>query len=472
MTLRRRLLIATAIAVVAGLLIVDVATYVAFSRSQLNQVDDSLDRAHTPIEQLAEAGTADAWRAIPQVAPGLYVAIVAADGTPLFTSAGRRPGDDDLDVDLSSVGGRSRFQTLGSDHGDDVRVRVDTLSDGSTLVVGESLHQVEESRRRLLAVLLVASAAAVALVVALSWWLVRVGLRPLRQVELSAAAITDSDLADVRVPGDDQATEVGSLASALNAMLDRLDLAKADRERTVAELVASEARMRQFVADASHELRTPIAATAAYAELFEQGARNRPDDLERSMIGIRSETARMSALVGDLLLLARLDEDRPLQSSTVDLTEVVLQAVDTARTIEPERPLRVLIDRVITVPGDRARLRQVVDNLLANVRAHTPAGTSCTIGLAVDGDDAVIRVSDTGPGVTDQQLALLTDRFYRVDDARARATGGSGLGLSIVESIVEAHGGSIRAEHNQPEGLVLTLRLPGAVSATDDEDRP
>ncbi len=470
MTLRRRLLVATAIAVVAGLLIVDVATYVAFSRSQLSQIDDALDRAHPPIEQLAETGTADAWRAIPQVAPGLYVAIVDIDRTPLFTSAGRRPGDDDLDVDLASVETRPRFQTLSPDR---VRVRVDPLSDGTTLIVGESLHQVDETRRQLLAVLLLASAAAVGLVVVLSWWLVRIGLRPLRQVELSAAAITDSDLADVRVPGDEQATEVGSLASALNAMLDRLDLAKAERERTVAELVASEARMRQFVADASHELRTPIAATAAYAELFDQGARNRPDDLDRSMAGIRNETARMSALVGDLLLLARLDEDRPLQSSTVDLTEIVLQAADTARTIDPDRFLRVLVDGVITVPGDPTRLRQVLDNLLANVRAHTPAGTACTVHLSVEGGLAVISVADAGPGVSDEQLALLTDRFYRVDDARTRATGGSGLGLSIVESIVEAHGGTIRAEHNQPTGLVMTVRLPGAVSAVDDdEDRP
>ena len=470
MTLRLRLLIATAVAVIIGLAIVDATTYVFFSRSQLKQVDDSLDRAHPPIEQLANTG-ADAWRAIPQIAPGLYVAILGADGTTLFATAGRRAGDDDIQIDPDHLDARSQFQTISSSHGD-VRLRIDPLKGGTILVVGESLHEVNESRSRLLGVLLGASAVAIGLVLALSWGLVRVGLRPLRAVEQSAAAISDSDLSDSRVPGSNQSTEVGSLAKALNAMLDRLDVARGERERTMDELVASEARMRQFVADASHELRTPIAATAAYAELFEQGARDRPEDLERSMTGIRNETRRMSDLVGDLLLLARLDEDQPLPSTTVDLTEIVFQAIETARTIEPDRMVRPSVSGVITVVGDATRLRQVVDNLLANVRAHTPVSTPCTVELSIeaggidadsiDTNSAVLTVSDDGPGVTDEQLDRLTNRFYRVDEARTRTTGGSGLGLSIVESIVSAHGGSITAQHHQPTGLSIIVRLPGA----------
>ncbi len=471
MTLRLRLLIATTVAVVIGLATADAATLVFFSRSQINQIDDSLDRAHLPIEQLAKLGTEEAWRAIPEVAPGLYVAILDADGTTLFTSAGRRAGDDDIDIDPDDLDTRSTFQTVSHRGGDDVRLRIDELGDGTILVVGESLHEIDESRSRLLGVLLVASAAAIALVVALSWVLVRVGLRPLRAVEQSAAAITDSDLSDSRVPGSDESTEVGSLARALNAMLDRLDDARDQRQQTMDDLVASEARMRQFVADASHELRTPIAATAAYAELFEQGARDRPDDLERSMTGIRNETRRMSDLVGDLLLLARLDEHQPLRTAPVDLTEIVFQAIETARTIEPERVVRPSVRGVVSLDGDATRLRQVIDNLLANVRAHTPPATPCTMELSTDAGVAVLTVSDEGPGVTDEQLHRLTDRFYRADDARTRTTGGSGLGLSIVESIVSAHGGSITAEHRQPSGLSITVRLPGAHAPDDvDED--
>jgi two-component system OmpR family sensor kinase len=241
------------------------------------------------------------------------------------------------------------------------------------------------------------------------------------------------------------------------------------------ELRASEARMRQFVADASHELRTPVAATAAYAELFDHGARDHPSDLERSMTGIRNETARMGELVDDLLLLARLDEHRPLARETADLTEIVLTAVDAARAVEPERQIHLRISGVVSVEGDPARLRQVVDNLLANVRTHTPAEAACDIGLSVDGDDAVLTVADGGPGVTDAQLLRLGDRFYRVDEARTRAGGGSGLGLSIARAIVEAHGGTLTAGQNRPSGLVMTVRLPDgrlAEEMTRDESGP
>ncbi len=261
-------------------------------------------------------------------------------------------------------------------------------------------------------------------------------------------------------------TEVGSLARALNAMLDRLDLAREERERTLVALQASETRMRQFVADASHELRTPIAATAAYAELFESGARDHPADLERSMAGIRNETARMSGLVDDLLLLARLDERRPFILERVDLTEVVLEAVDAARLLEPDRPFQTRVRDVVTVEGDPTRLRQVVDNLLANVRAHTPVGTPCEVALAQDADNALLIISDNGPGVGDDQMARLRDRFFRVDNARTRASGGSGLGLAIADAIVSAHGGSMTPSHHTPTGLTMTSVSRGVSKVT------
>jgi two-component system OmpR family sensor kinase len=220
--------------------------------------------------------------------------------------------------------------------------------------------------------------------------------------------------------------------------------------------------MRRFVADASHELRTPVAAAAAYAELFEGGARDRPEDLARAMSGIRRETARMAELVDDLLVLARLDEGRPLAADAVDLTEVVLAAVDAARTLEPDRPIHLTIDDVVVVIGDRMRLQQVVDNLLANVRAHTPTATRCDVRLGFDHNEVVLTVSDTGLGVNDAELGHLFDRFYRADMARTRGAGGSGLGLAIVSAIVHAHRGSIEATHRQPHGLAVTVRLPAA----------
>ena len=444
----------------AALLVVDAATFIVVTRSLTRQVDDTLAEVHIPIEQLALTGVSGQWDTIPQIAPGLFVAILDRDGQVLFTTPAEAPRQGRNTIDIGSLDLSSRTSTARSIEGDSMRLRVEKLSSGDTLVVGKPLHEVNETRRRLLVVLLVATAAALGLVFAIAWSLVRVGLRPLRRVETSAAAISDHELSDYRVPGAAEPTEVGGLARALNAMLDRLDAARAERERTMAELRVSEDRMRRFVADASHELRTPVAAAAAYAELFEGGARDHPADLDRAMAGIRRETARMGELVDDLLVLARLDEGRPLGDGAVDLTEIVLTAVDAARTLEPERPMRVKIDDVVMVTGDPLRLRQVVDNLLANVRAHTPLATACDVHLGTDDGAAVLSVSDAGSGVTDEQLSHLFDRFYRADEARTRSTGGSGLGLAIVLAIVHSHGGSIAATHRLPHGLEVVVRLP------------
>ena len=460
MSLRVRLLIATGVAVLCGLIVVDVITFSVVTRSLVQQVDDTLQRAHAPIEQVARSSDTDDRQAIPAIAPGLFVSIVDRDGTELFTTPAIEPGREQDLVDISTIDLTKRNQTTSAIDGDAIRLRVDQLGDGTTLVVGQSLHRVDEIREQLVAVLLFGSIAAIGAAIALAWWLVGAGLRPLRSVEASAAAITESDLGDLRVPGADQSTEVGNLAAALNAMLDRLQLSSEEREQTLSELRASESRMRRFVADASHELRTPIAATAAYAELFEQGARDHPEDLDRAMSGIRRETGRMAGLVDDLLLLARLDERRPLAEEPVDLTDVVFAAVDAAKTVDPARPIRVKINEVVTVQGDAGRLRQVVDNLLANVRAHTPDGTAVDVELSTDAGAVELTVTDAGPGVAPADLDHLFDRFYRVDDARARSTGGSGLGLAIVDAIVRAHHGSITAHNAEPHGLALVVRLP------------
>ncbi|TFH14415.1 MAG: HAMP domain-containing histidine kinase [Acidimicrobiales bacterium] len=469
MSLRVRLLIATGVAVLCGLIVVDLITFSVVTRSLVQQVDDTLQRAHAPIEQVAQSPDTDDRQAIPAIAPGLFVSIVDREGTELLTAPAIEPGREQDVVDISTIDLDKRVQTASAIDGDAIRLRIDQLGDGTTIIVGQSLHRVDETRRQLVAVLLFGSLAAIAAAVALAWWLVGAGLRPLRRVEASAAAITDSDL-DLRVPGADQPTEVGNLAAALNEMLDRLQLSSEEREQTLSELRASESRMRRFVADASHELRTPIAATAAYAELFEHGARDHPADLDRAMSGIRRETSRMAGLVDDLLLLARLDEHRPLADESFDLTELVFAAIDAAKTVDPTRPSRVKINEVVTVRGDAGRLRQVVDNLLANVRAHTPGDTPIEVELSTDGRAAVLTVADAGPGVASTDLDHLFDRFYRVDDARARSTGGSGLGLAIVDAIIQAHHGSITAHNVEPHGLALIVRLP--FDPPDPEEAP
>jgi two-component system OmpR family sensor kinase len=244
-------------------------------------------------------------------------------------------------------------------------------------------------------------------------------------------------------------------------MLGQIEAAFAAREE-------SERKLRRFVADASHELRTPLAAVRAYAELFTRGADRRPADLARSMQGITCESERMSLLVNDLLLLARLDEGRPLRREPVELDEVVEEAVETALAVEPERPIK--LERASArVIGDRERLRQIVDNLLANVRAHTSAGSPVRVRVASVDGAAVVEVEDSGHGLTPQETERVFERFYRADRSRARASGGAGLGLSIVSAVTEAHGGSVGARSELGRGATFSIRLPLAAETHSEQ---
>jgi two-component system OmpR family sensor kinase len=481
MSLRVRLLIATAITALSALIVVDAVTYNVLTNSDLQQIDDSLDRARIPIEPLAAAGDEASLDAISTIAPGVFVAIVDTDGNELFVSPVSDPGDHEVELspgreelarNLTNLDS-SRTTTIKTGGEDSARVRLDPLPDGRVLVTAQSLHEIDETRGTLLLVLVAATLLAVLVVVSIGWWLIGIGLRPLQRVEAEAREISEHDLSERRVPGSDSSTEVGRLASALNSMLDRLQTARDEREQNVSDLQASESRMRQFVADASHELRTPVAATAAYAELFERGARDHPGDLERAMAGIRNETTRMGDLIDDLLMLARMDEASNTDFQTVDLTEVVLESIDAAREIDSEHTVALSVSDVIEVVGDRSQLRQVIDNLLTNVRAHTPPNTSCEVSLRRAKDDAILEVSDDGPGMSDEQIGHMFERFYRADSSRGRATGdastSSGLGMSIVKAIVDGHGGSISATQITPKGLRITIRLPLTSTARREE---
>jgi two-component system OmpR family sensor kinase len=342
---------------------------------------------------------------------------------------------------------RVSYFTVGSrDSGEQYRVRaaVEPELNGAMLITADPLHDVTSTLHRLFLVELLVTLAVLAALAGLGLWIVRLGLRPLRGIEVTAAAITAGDLTR-RVEYADPQTEVGRVGSALNTMLDHIE--------------ASDRRLRRFIADASHELRTPLAAVRAYAELFDRGAAARPADLERSMSGITRESERMSLLVDDLLLLARLDEGRPLEQKPVDLAAVVSEAVDAARVVEPDRPIELAVEPA-TVTGDEARLHQVLDNLLANARTHTPAGTPVSVELRQVDGRVELSVADHGPGLTEEQAARVFERFYRTDTSRARASGGAGLGLSIVAAVAEAHGGAAEVRPTPGGGATFVIALP------------
>jgi two-component system OmpR family sensor kinase len=326
-------------------------------------------------------------------------------------------------------------------------------------VVAEPIGATLNTLHSLLLIELAVTAGALVLALAGGWWLVRLGLRPLEDVERTADSIAAGNL-DQRVPGADDATEVGRLARALNVMLERIESAFSARLASEARLQESQRHLRQFVADASHELRTPIAAVSAYAELFERGAAQRAEDLPRVLTGIRTETARMERLVNDLLTLARFDEGLPLQIVPIELVGLGAEAVQTASTVGPQWPVRFTASHPVEVMGDPLRLRQVVDNLLANVRAHTPPGTTATVRVDQQGQMAEVVVSDTGPGMAADQAGRIFERFYRAEASRARTQGGSGLGLSIVAAIVTAHGGTVSAQSAPGQGMTVTVRIP------------
>jgi two-component system OmpR family sensor kinase len=333
------------------------------------------------------------------------------------------------------------------------------LPNGDILIVAAPLSDTHGTLNHLLLVEIAVTGGALILAAGIGWWLVRIGLRPLAAIERTAAAISQGELGH-RVPGETKRTEVGRLAGVINSMLARIEDAFAARDATESQLRLSEGRMRRFVGDASHELRTPLAAVSAYAELFDRGASERPEDLRRVMTGIRSEAGRMGHLVDDLLLLARMDEGRPLEKVPVELVGLTAEAIDAAQAVGPNWPIELQASEPLEVVGDPTRLRQVLDNLLSNVRAHTPEGTHVKVSVSSKDGRAIWEVADDGPGIDAETAERIFERFYRADASRSRASGGAGLGLSIVEAIVKTHGGDVSARPGTDGGSVFLVSLP------------
>jgi two-component system OmpR family sensor kinase len=352
------------------------------------------------------------------------------------------------------------------------RVAVQPLRDGSggSVVVAASLDGIDSTIRQLRVIDLVVSAVVLAVLAGLGVTIVRASLRPLVEIEQTARAIAAGDLTR-RVPDRDPRTEVGRLGRALNTMLAQIESAFGARAASEEAARRSEDRMRRFVADASHELRTPLTTIRGFAELHRQGASGDPVEADRLMRRIEDQAARMGLLVEDLLLLARLDQQRPLDRQPVDLLALAADAVSDARAVAPDRRIELVLggddgDRgsALVVLGDSQRLRQVLANLVDNALAHTPAGSPVEVrvgGAALDGQPgAAVEVIDHGPGLAPEQAERVFERFYRADPARSRAAGGTGLGLSIVAALVAVHGGTVQVDSVPGRGARFRVTLP------------
>jgi len=334
--------------------------------------------------------------------------------------------------------------------------------DGNPVVLGLSLGEVRRTTSRLLLLETVIGTVVLLALAGGGWLLVSSSLRPLAEVEQTAGRIAAGDLGQ-RVPSGDPRTEVGRLSQAFNTMIGRIELAFREREASEAEARTSEDRMRRFVADASHELRTPLTSIRGFAELYRQGALTEPQNVARAMGRVEDEAARMGLLVEDLLLLARLDQQRALEHEPVDLLQLAGDAVHDASAVDPSRSVQLIADTPDAEPvvlGDQARLRQVVGNLVGNALMHTPPGTPVAVRVGTEPGWAVLDVVDAGPGISAANRPRVFERFFRADASRTRVAGGSGLGLSIVAALVAAHAGTVEALETPGGGATLRVRLP------------
>jgi two-component system OmpR family sensor kinase len=458
MSLRRRLVLGVLGLAAIALVVADFATYTQLRSFLFDRTDRTLDTAY-------HVGKFGDLRTLQSTAPGMYIElrdpntneVLASEQLPKFPHskplpAPTLPGEIDLPPPRPGPEPAQYFTADASSGSDRYRVRA-SLDPRTNfqVIMATSLEDVDGTLNRLLLIELLVTGGVLIAIALLGLWIVRLGLRPLDSIARTADEIRAGDLT-ARVETANERTEVGRLGLALNAMLGQIESAFKARE-------ASEARLRRFVADASHELRTPLSGVRAYAELFKRGADRRPADLARAMEGISRESERMSVLVQDLLLLARLDDGRPLEQEPVELDEVAREAVETARAVEPSRPLDLQVESAVVI-GDRERLRQVVDNLLGNVRSHTPPESPATVSVSRENGHALLEVRDSGPGLTDEAAQRVFERFWRADTTRARSRGGVGLGLSIVSAVADAHGGSASAHSEPGGGATFRVTLP------------
>jgi two-component system OmpR family sensor kinase len=498
-TLRLRLVLALVVLVTAGLALFGVATYSLYARSQYQRLDDQIRSSSSFVtRQLLEAvGLAPELGPTGGAGPGGGQR-PGSGGSPQGSGGeaarhggggpgGGGPGGGgpplaplDTYGELRDTSGavithvqlvtstaqprlparlragratKPRFFTTGSASGSgDWRVYVAAVAGqpGDTAVVAVPMGEVTNALHRLILIEVLGGAALLATLCAGAWLVLRRGLRPLEQMAGTAGSIAAGDLSR-RVSPSGGVSEVGQLGLALNTMLDEIEHAFAERD-------ATEQRLRQFLADASHELRTPLTSIQGFAELFRIGADQDHVDLATILRRIEDESARMKILVDDLLLLARLDQTRPIERELVDLAVLAADACSDAVAAAPGRPVTLDAPEPVVVLGDQAHLRQAIANLVSNAVHHTPAGTPIEVRAALADGEATVAVRDHGSGLDQDALAHVFDRFWQAD--RARSGTGAGLGLSIVAGIAAEHGGTATAAPAEGGGAVFELRLP------------
>ena len=481
-SLRRRLVATVAVVAIGAIVVVDVATYRSLESSLLARLDHQLEQVvqspppgdrrpdppgQPPRPANQRATPAGTWMAVytnpdssgdygdpsEEVVAGVSDETVDDRDRPELAPTAAQLADlmDDPQT-LAAVSGDTNFRVAARNlRGDDV------------LVVAMPMTDLDETLDRLLRIELIVSSIAGIGVIVLALITVRAGLRPLTAIATAASEIThDAEGSGIgrRVPADASAsTEVGRLAASLNGMLDRIDDSFAAQQ-------ATQQQLRRFVADASHELRTPLTSIQGFAELARTRAADMSDEERTTALQrVEEEAQHLARLVEDMLLLSRLDEGLPMHPADVDVAQIVAASVDAARVIEPARSVQFDSEGAVTMRADPVRVRQLLDNLLANVRTHAGQDASVQVRVAPGPDGVGVRIDvvDTGVGIPDGEHAAATGRFWRADSARTRSTGGSGLGLAIVSSIAEAHGGSVVIEPGADgRGLAVTVVLATA----------
>ena len=456
LSLRARVLIVALTLLTAGMVASDAVVLITLRKPLVDRVDlqvslgvTALSLLPEPLVQSLTANKSGPWRP-PE---NFYLAYLDPDGhTTLSLPGSSAPELPTLDSTAVADRRGEVFEVPGW------RVAARPTRSGGSVVVAVGLSQVDSTMRDVLLLCVLVGVGLLAVLAAAGWFWVRAGLRPLRRIEETAAAIAGGDLSR-RVPFETSpATEVGRLTAALNGMLAQIEGAVAARTR-------SEERLRRFVADASHELRTPLAGISGFAQLYRMGGA----EIDATMDRIERESLRLTGLVDDLLLLAQVDErGLELRPAPMDLRTLAADALHDLRALDPTRDVELTglgtgDPAPAPVDADESRLRQVVSNLVGNAIAHTPPGSAIRIGVGTDGGDAVLEIADTGPGLPPEQARLVFERFYRADTSRARDHGGgAGLGLAIVWSLVTAHGGTVELDTSPGEGATFRIRLPRA----------
>jgi two-component system OmpR family sensor kinase len=471
LSLQGRLLIGVITLVAVGLLVSDVATYALLDRSLVGRIDDQLQKPSTvgaaraviggvlcrvrgpssvgdfPAGSIAELLNTDGTVAIACVVPsGASVSTASPVLPKSLPNAGEGIPYQPFTVD--GTGGVSHYR---------VTDWPENSFGGQFIVFAIPLTPVESTLSQLLLLESLIGVGVLAATALLALIIIRVSLRPLQKMGAVAADIAAGDLAK-RVEPSTPKTEIGRLGLALNGMLSQIEAAFAERTE-------SNNRLRRFIADASHELRTPLTSIRGYSEMLRRGAGESPTDAELARRRIEEESVRMSTLVDDMLLIARLDQGRPLERKPVDLQTIATDAADDARAVAPQRSITLTAPSSVLVEGDDLRLRQVVGNLVRNALVHTPQQTAIEIGVSTDNGTGRMSVIDHGPGLQAKEMERIFEPFYRADPSRSRDSGGAGLGLSIVSAVVSAHGGKVNVKETSGGGVTFEVELPLASSS-------